>query len=365
MDQVERKRFVNDDSRLRERAAEMVESRRAAGLDGLVGGLETVIICVEPHNLRAAAGELLRTTGLSHRETYEDAARVACVLGLEGSADFLVTCRTRGENPFLPYNLAPKSRRLPNSRLETFVYKCRDIDAFARIQKERGVRFMTEEPLRLGSYDYIQTPPSPYTGNALGFIQWRGEEGRYLHDRARALTWRFEKPDLPFLSDIRQLDHTATRVKAEERDEAILEFMSLTGYDFDFAIYVESLNSITSVARLSRDDYAQVFTSGITAFTDLDHSGPTEKYIHNYGLRVHHMAFHTENIDEVFAGLKADGMKFLVELVGSPEDGLKQTFSETSPLTFLVNEYIHRYGDFDGFFTRSNVTELTRATDKQ
>ena len=99
--------------------------------------------------------------------------------------------------------------------------------------------------------------------------------------------------------------------------------------------------------------------------TNVEESGPTEKFIHNFGLRVHHVALHTENIDEVFAGLKRNGMKFLVELVGSPEEGLKQTFSETSPNTFLVTEYIHRYGDFDGFFTKSNVTELTRATERQ
>jgi len=30
-----------------------------------------------------------------------------------------------------------------------------------------------------------------------------------------------------------------------------------------------------------------------------------------------------------------------------------------------VNEYIHRYGDFDGFFTRTNVERLTKATERQ
>jgi hypothetical protein len=33
--------------------------------------------------------------------------------------------------------------------------------------------------------------------------------------------------------------------------------------------------------------------------------------------------------------------------------------------TLIVNEYIHRYGDFDGFFTRSNVERLTKATERQ
>jgi hypothetical protein len=77
------------------------------------------------------------------------------------------------------------------------------------------------------------------------------------------------------------------------------------------------------------------------------------------------MAFITEHIDETVASLKEDGMEFLIELVGSPEEGLKQTFSAPSKETLLVNEYIHRFGDFDGFFTRSNVTNLTGATDLQ
>ena len=58
-------------------------------------------------------------------------------------------------------------------------------------------------------------------------------------------------------------------------------------------------------------------------------------------------------------------MKFLLDLVGSPEEGLKQIFSVPSQNTLLVTEYIHRYGDFDGFFTESNVTRLTAATGKQ
>jgi hypothetical protein len=63
--------------------------------------------------------------------------------------------------------------------------------------------------------------------------------------------------------------------------------------------------------------------------------------------------------------LKEDSMDFLIELVGSPDEGLKQTFSVQSENTLLINEYIHRYGDFDGFFTKSNVTLLTGATGKQ
>ncbi len=59
---------------------------------------------------------------------------------------------------------------------------------------------------------------------------------------------------------------------------------------------MKSLNPITSVARLSSSDFTMVFTSGITPFVSRETFGPTEKFISNFGPRVHHVAFHTEKI---------------------------------------------------------------------
>ena len=137
--------------------------------------------------------------------------------------------------------------------------------------------------------------------------------------------------------------------------------MSLTNYDFKYSFFIESLNSITNVARLGEDDFAMVFTSGI----DDSKKGPTEEFMDNYGARTHHLAYDTENIEETVEGLKTDGLDFLLNLTGSEKDGLKQIFSIPSPKTFLVNEYIHRYKDFDGFFTKNNVEVLTKATENQ
>jgi hypothetical protein len=58
-------------------------------------------------------------------------------------------------------------------------------------------------------------------------------------------------------------------------------------------------------------------------------------------------------------------MEFLIELISTEEEGLRQTFSALSPNALLFNEYIQRYGNFDGFFTKGNVTQLTGVTDKQ
>jgi 4-hydroxyphenylpyruvate dioxygenase-like putative hemolysin len=216
-----------------------------------------------------------------------------------------------------------------------------------------------------GSYRFIQTVPSGLTHISYGLIEWKTSKRSYATDTSHVVRSKLIKPDNPLIRNVKELDHTATRVEARDRDAAIIEFMTLTNYHFEFSIYVKIFNSITNVARLSKKDFAMVFTSGIHPYVDEAHSGPTEKFIHNYGPRVHHMAFRTEHIEDTYESLQENGMEFLIGLVGNEQEGLKQTFSKPSSNTLLVNEYIHRYGTFDGFFTTSNVTLLTGATDKQ
>jgi 4-hydroxyphenylpyruvate dioxygenase-like putative hemolysin len=255
---------------------------------------------------------------------------------------------------------------LPSTRLETLVFPVRDLDEYVAIQKGRGVRFLTHEIQAVDRYRFIQTYPSPYTGNSLGFIgREKGVRGIYRPRNAAPLEGLPKKPDQGYLKRIGHLDHAATRVRAEDRDQAILEFLSLTGYHYQFAIPVESQNSLTSVTRRDREDFAMVFTSGIRPFRDEETSGPTETFIHRYGPRVHHLAFHTGEIRDTIAALGQDGVAFLDDLVGSEEEGIHQIFTRPSPHTMLVTEYIHRYGEFDGFFTESNVIRLTAATARQ
>ncbi|MCM0754240.1 hypothetical protein M7784_03140 [Desulfovibrio aminophilus] len=357
--------FRNDDDTLRAGAEEVLKERRRLGLEGLVGGLEAVSIRVEPGDLVPAAREFLERTGHALADAFDQAGERCCLLRLPGSADVILRAGPLRDNPFRSYNYGPKSGHLPDTRLETFIFRCGDVRRYAAIQKERGVAFLTPEPLETSAFLFIQTRPSAYTGNSIGLVQWKGTPGRYRGDGCADLDLPLEKPDKAHLKDILELDHTATRVHARDRDPAILEFMGLTGYHFDFAVHVESLNSITNVARMPGGGFAMVFTSGIEPYSEDGSSGPTEQYIHNYGRRVHHMAFHCRDIRPVFSALKADGMEFLSELVGSPGEGLRQTFSRPSKRTLLVNEYIERYDGFDGFFTKSNVTLLTKATENQ
>ncbi len=355
----------NDDSVLLGAVEDIRESRKADGLLGLVGGLEAVVIATEPERFEPAVSELLSNTGHDVSQTYTAKDSDVCILSLDGSADLIVQTRKAGVNPFIPFNRGAKTEAIPNTRLETFIYKCRDVKEYVKLQKKRGTAFLDDVIIDTPGYLYAQTMPSRFTGNSIGVIQWKRRESDWLPPDAEFLAVDVKKPDKPFLANIGELDHVAARVRAEERDAAILEFMELTSYDFQFAVYVDFLNSITNVARLSPDDYAQVFTSGIAPFTTPEESGPTELFIHNYGARSHHMAFNTSNIESTIEALQGDGQGFLSELVGSRDEGLKQVFTKMSRNTLLVNEYIHRYDGFDGFFTKSNVTLLTESTKYQ
>ena len=348
-----------------ERVAAALDERRDAGLEGLVGGLDSVIITTETDHLVPAVYELLRYTGLACTEAFFEGDSQSYVLSVPGSASLIVRSRDSSSNPFAGANTARLAGHLPNTRLESFVFSTPDINEYVAIQKERGTKFLTPEPLVSDYFSFIQTAPSPYTGNSIGFIEWMDGLQTHAPAGATAISPDITKPAYRHLKNIGPLDHAATRVKAQDRTSAILEFISLTNYHYDFGVHVKSLNSITSVARRNKEDFAMVFTSGITPYTSDETSGPTEKFIQNYGTRVHHMAFQTEKIEETVALLKKEGMEFLLELVGSETEGLRQIFSEPSPHTMIVTEYIQRYGSFDGFFTRSNVEKLTEATAKQ
>ena len=356
--------FTDADPPLREQAGRVVEERRRLGLEGLVGGLAAIVVNTEPDHLRPAVEELLSLTGYGFDSAFEDAARLWCVLTCTGSADVIVQARKDPSHPFRQFSDYPKVRSLPHTRLETFLFETPNLEAYSEIQRGRGLEF-GGEIRREGRFRMLQTPPLDLVGISYGFIEWTGERGQYRGGDAQPLPWRVEKPQKPWLDDVGLLDHAATRVRARDRDPAILQFMTYTNYNFDFSIYVPPLNSITNVARMPGAEFALVFTSGIRPFENIDTAGPTEKFIYNYGPRVHHVAFRTDGIESTFERLKADGVEFLSRLVGGPEEGLHQAFTATSPNTLLVTEYIHRYAGFDGFFTRSNVAQLTEATARQ
>ncbi|MFT5872016.1 MAG: 4-hydroxyphenylpyruvate dioxygenase-like putative hemolysin, partial [Clostridium sp.] len=337
--------FLNNDELLKIEAKKIKEIRVKLGLHGIVGDLQYVLINTEIDTQEDALKDFLKYTGHDLYAAMENQHEKIFVLKNTSisSADFLIKARKKGENPYLDFNIHPSTKHLPNTRLEAFVFKCSNIKKYYEIQKSRGVNFLTDCIIETDNYYYIQTTPSSFTGFSYGLIEWKNEEGNYSDKSFSSLNLDIKKPSDNYVNNIKALDHAATRILSKDRDAAILELMELTNYNFDFAIYVKSMNSITSVARVVDGHFAMVFTSGIKPYVSDEESGPTEKFVSNYGSRVHHLAFHTEHIEYTFEMLKEKEMTFLIGLIGSPKEGLKKTFSYPSKNTFLVNEYIYRY----------------------
>ncbi len=355
---------VLDEERLLEETEAVAKESEALGLSELVGAIDSVIVQVAPGRMAAAVKELQSMTSLVPSGCYQSEDHLWCVMSPKRPPRFIVKeARRELENPFARFNSGEKTGEDPNTRLETFVFEVNDIEKLFQIQKSRGVSFLTDTILDLGNYRFLQTTPSEFSGNSVGYIQWETDDRDYAGKRDEEAGIDVDGGAKEFVQYVDYLDHTATRVRANDRIEAIKEWLTLLPYYFHMSVYVKSLNSITNVTRMVGQDYAQVFTTGIVPYQGVSAAyEPTERFIVDYGTRVHHLAWNTSRIEDVVDSLHGEGVRFLLDLVGSEEEGLKQTFTEPSAHSMLVTEYIHRYADFDGFFTKSNVTELTRAT---
>ena len=257
--------FLNNDDLLKAEAKKIKDNRMELGLSGIVGDLQFVIINTELETQEDALRDFLRYTGHDLYAAMENENEKVFVLKNDSiaSADFLIKARKKDENPYLSYNIYPKTKHLPNTRLEAFVFECINIKKYYDIQKSRGVNVLTETIVETDSYFYIQTIPSSFTGFSYGLVEWKGEKKNYKDKNFTSLELDIKKPVDKYIDNIKALDHAATRILAKDRDAAILELMELTNYNFDFAIYVESMNSITSVARLG--DFA-IFNTHFSNF---------------------------------------------------------------------------------------------------
>ena len=175
----------------------------------------------------------------------------------------------------------------------------------------------------------------------------------------------------------RQKAALATRVFSQNREVAILEYLTLSSYFYWGSYDIANQNSSTNVTKSIH--YEDESISPAKVFTAANHPhfvnhlvglpSPTENFVRNYGPRLHHIALSVmdgeikgqANIDYVVDAIKSKGKDFLLDVIGSREEGLKQIFSSASEHSSLIIEYVQRFGDFDGFFTKQNVADLTHA----
>lgn len=370
----------------------LLEERDRVGLTDMIREIDTIMITVDPgHSIRYVA-ELALMTPYHYLVTLESESHWTHILRIDmQSPDFLVR---EVKDPdirgiFRSLNeVYPIGARKPNSRYMGEILRVEDLHSVVAHQEERGFRFFSQDQIRR-----LELPgnlavgkPSPYTHNIVAYMERSPDQARVyglgmssIRDdvqeacrNAKDLQNELGTADL-----ILPIDHLATRVYSQNREVAILEWLSLSSYYYWGSYDIADQNSSTNVTKsvhhtAEMRSPAKVFTASNTPYF-VNHLGrlpsATETFVRNYGPRLHHIALAvadgersgSENIEFVVRQIEAQGRGFLLDVIGSKEQGLKQIFSSASEHSSLIIEYVQRFGGFDGFFAIDNVARLTHA----
>jgi hypothetical protein len=373
------------------------ERRTAAGLGDIVGEMAAVVIQVEHGDAINYIAELAvmgpyRLVDSRLTETH----RVFLLISQPAFPRLIVLeplTATYEDETTLWNELYPLSRPKRNARYIGEVYQAESVGAVRDALEPQNIRFVYEGDQRNGFFclpHLTFTFLSDFTYNRVGYVDVDLDddlgaigldESLMLPpaDIARIDAAAALQAEHGIGGLVLGLDHMATRILAGEREDAILEYLTMVPYYFWGAYNITEMNSSTNVTRHPNVDDdkkspARVFTANntpsfVNSFDNLPM--PTEDFVRNFGRRMHHMAYAVidghvateKNVDYVVRELGELGTEFLAHVVGECKDepNLKQIFSKASAYSLLITEYVERCHGYEGFFTRTNVAALTAA----
>lgn len=370
----------------------LLEERDKLGLTDMIHEIDALMITVDPDHSIQYIAELSLMTSYHYLVTLESEKHWTHILRIDLNSPDLLVREVKDPNfrgIFRALNeIYPVGARKPNSRYMGEIIRVTNMHDVVRLQEDREFRFFTQDEVRKLELpgNVAISKPSPYTHNIVGYMEREPNELRVYalgistirpdvqaaYENGKNLQAKLRIDDL-----ILPVDHLATRVYSQNREVAILEYLSWSSYYFWGAYNIWDQNSSTNVTKSvhglpETKSPAKVFTANNTPYF-VNHleklPSPTETFVRNYGPRLHHVALSVkdgmrdglENIEFVVNAIASEGKGFLLDVVGSKEEGLKQVFSNASEHSSLIIEYVQRYDGFSGFFTRDNVAKLTEA----
>ena len=371
---------------------ELLEERDRVGLSDMIGQIEALMITVDPDQSIEYVGELCLMTPYEYLVTLESETHWTHILRIDMNYPDLLLREVKDPNTrgiFRSLNeVYPIGANKPNSRYMGEILKVESIEEVRRLQEEREFRFFSKEGIsRLEMPSNLAiSKPSPYTHNIVAYMErpegqirtYNLGESHIRNDvQAAYLRAKELQAEMGIKGLMTPIDHMATRIYSQNRETAILEWLSLSSYYYWGSYDIKDQNSSTNVTKSIHfpdeiNSPAKVFTANNTPYfvNHLEHlPSPTETFVRNYGPRLHHIAVGVndgmqngvENIDYIVDAIKQQGKKFLLDVIGSREEGIKQIFSGASEHSSLIIEYVQRFGGFEGFFTKDNVAQLTQA----
>lgn len=370
----------------------LLEERDNIGLSQMIFEIDALILTVEPGHGISYLEELCLMSSYHYLVTLETEKHWTHLLRIDlDSPDILIREVKYPDikGIFRCLNeVYPIGSVKPNARYIGEVVRVNNAAEVVELQKQRGIRFFDyQQVLGLELPENIHfVKPSPYTHNILGYLERKPDDLRVyklgqssIYEPAQQAYLRAKdlQKSMSIEGLILPIDHLATRIYSQNREVALLEYLTLTSYYYWGAYNIFDQNSSTNITKSIHFEKeskspAKVFTANNVPYfvTHLDKlPSPTENFVRNYGPRLHHIAFAvqdgevntTENIEYVVNALTGCCREFLLDVTGSKAEGLKQIFSTASDHSSLIIEYVQRFNNFQGFFTKDNVAELTFA----
>lgn len=370
----------------------LLEERDRVGLSDMIHEIEAIMLTVDPGHSLPYIAELTLMTPYHYLVTLESEHHWTHILRVDMNSPDILLREVKDPNirgVFRSLNeVYPIGAVKPNSRYMGEILRVSDLHSVVELQAEREFRFFSQDEIRRLELpgNLAISKPSPYTHNIVAYMERPLDQIRVYalglseirpDIQEVALASKQRQKDLGIDELILPIDHLATRVYCQNREVAILEWLSLSSYYYWGSYDIKDQNSSTNVTKSVHYaselfSPAKVFTANNTPYF-VNHlerlPSPTETFVRNYGPRLHHIALavadgdtaNVENIEYVVEQIKNEGRDFLLDVIGSKHEGLKQIFSSASEHSSLIIEYVQRFGDFEGFFTKDNVAELTHA----
>jgi hypothetical protein len=382
----------NNSEYFEEYLGKIYDWRDSVGLVDMVQEMHSVVVEVAEDDRHTYIEELMMMTPYHFIRSYQNEKFIYSLLEIAPeNPGFIIRSRKNPERSLVSSMnmLSPVATKKPFTRYIGEVFQTPDAEELKKTLEASHVEFTDQDMIQGGDIKFCRTKPSQYTWNTTAYIQYPEGDRQYYLQRfqehqedgawlEKVKSIKEEQIILGIGDLIQPIDHLATRVLHQDREHAILELLKTTSYHYWGSYDISDQNSSTNVTRNFHDfdefrSPAKVFTAANTPHY-VDHivnlPSPTEAFVRNYGKRMHHIAYSVkdnaegqefDSVDKVVDTLKAQGIDFLLKVIGSQEEGLKQIFSRTSKFSLLITEYVQRFNGFQGFFTKKNVAFLTKA----
>ena len=330
----------------------LLEERDQIGLTDLIDQIDAIMITVDPGHSIRYIGELCLMTPYHYLVTLESESHWTHVLRVDmNSPDFLVreVKDPHTSGIFRSLNeVYPIGASKPNSRYMGEILRVTDLHSVVECQQEREFRFFSQDQIRKlelpGNLAIVK--PSPYTHNIVGYMERPtsqirtyalgissiNDEVQEVYQAAKELQKELRIDNL-----ILPIDHLATRIYSQNREVAILEWLSLSSYYYWGSYDITDQNSSTNVTKSVHHDSeihspAKVFTANNTPYF-INHlekkPSRTETFVRNYGPRLHHIALAVcdgetdgkENIEHVVSQIASAIRVDVTEGIGGSKGG--------------------------------------------